>query len=196
MNSCSTESYFKGCPLGNPCASAGVAGSTSLVQRHHDMALAVRQGLGIEARILRGKDPSCRWTHLGLALERPQSGTWDVVHADPGQGRDGRVRRDSFTAFARPSLEACLMRLPGLTRDTAARLRDEALRHVGLPFDGTYDWTRTDAMYCTSFLWRVFQIVGIPAPRPPFPSFVLPLLGARELILPSLFIKHTGELWL
>lgn len=161
----------------------------------YNIALAARQGRGLEARILRGKQPSCQWTHLGLAFESPYTGTWDVVHADPGDGHDGRVRQERFAEFSAQASCARLLRLPAVHGDMAARARLEALRHVGVPFDGTYDWTRVDAMYCTSFLLRIFRKVGLPTPQPPFPSFVLPMLGARELILPSLFIPQTGELW-
>lgn len=159
------------------------------------IALAARQGCGLEARVLRGKDPSCRWTHLGLAFALGRSGAWHVVHADPGHGHDGRVREDPFGYFAAQGLHAQLLPLPVVTADTATTIRNEALRHVGVPFDGSYDWTRHDAMYCTSFLWWIFTAAGIPAPQPPFPSFVLPMLGPRELILPSLFTRHTGDLW-
>lgn len=173
-----------------------VASGTALTAGHYDIALAARQGRGLEARVLRGKDPFCKWTHLGLAFARPGSQQWRVLHADPGQGHNGRVREDSFTEFADQALSACLMDLPVEDVRTATALRTEALRYVGVPFDGRYDWTRSDAVYCTSLLWRILSIVGIPVPQPPFPSFVLPLLGARELILPSLFIQHTGDLWL
>lgn len=161
----------------------------------YGIALAARQGRGLEARVLRGKDPSCRWTHLGLAFVHAQSGVWHVVHADPAQGHDGCVREHTFAQFAAQGLDARIMPLRAVDLEIASRLRREALRHLGVPFDGSYDWTRADAMYCTSFLWRLFTAVGIPAPQPPFPSFVLPMLGARELILPSLIARHTGDLW-
>ncbi len=167
----------------------------SFATTHHGVALAARQGRGLEARVLRGKDPLCNWTHLGLALQLPGSGAWEVIHADPGQGRDGRVRQECFASFCAQAEHACLMRLPVATSEAATRLRDEALRYVGVPFDGSYDWTRADALYCTSLLWRVFNAAGIPAPQPPFPSFVLPVLGTRELILPGLFTKSTGDIW-
>ena len=130
-----------------------------MMSQHFGVALAAREGLGLEARVLRGRDPACRWTHLGLAYQAADRGTWHVVHADPGDGRDGRVRQDSLVEFAERAASARLMRLPVPNRETATRLRTEALRHVGVPFDGSYDWTRPDAMYCTSFLWRVFQVL-------------------------------------
>ncbi len=172
----------------------GDAGGThSLMARGYRIAIAARQGRGLEARILRGKDPSCKWTHLGLAFAPSSTETWSVVHADPGRGHDGHVRHVLFAEFAAHGVCARLIPLPVANVETAARLRNEALRHVGMPFDGSYDWTRTDAMYCTSLLWRIFNMVGIPAPQPPFPSFALPMFGARELILPSLFTQHIGE---
>ena len=162
---------------------------------HPGIALAARQGLGLEARILRGRDPSCRWTHLGLAFKLPRSRSWVVVHADPGHGHDGRVREERFAEFAARAHCARLIPLSGLDVDSARKLRHEAQQHLGTPFDGRYDWKRTDAVYCTSLLWRIFNNAGIAAPQPPFPLFVLPMLGARELILPSLFTRPTGDPW-
>lgn len=165
------------------------------VMGHPAITLAARQGLGLEARILRGRDPSCRWTHLGLAFVLPRSRSWRVVHADPGHGHDGRVREESFAEFAARARCARLIHLPVGDVESATRLRSEAQQHLGTPFDGRYDWKRTDAVYCTSFLWRIFNNAGIPAPQPPFPRFVLPMLGARELILPSSFTRLTGDPW-
>ncbi len=157
--------------------------------------LAAREGLGIEARVLKHRDPDCQWTHVGLAFCSSDD-RWSVVHADPGDGKNGSVRQVSIDEFCAPgvALHAEIFGLAGSNDiETANRLYALTNDCLGLPFDGGYDWTRIDAYHCTSFVWHALNRAGLAVVKPPFPTFALPLLGLRELILPSLLIPNQGD---
>ena len=159
-------------------------------------ALAVREGRGVEARILKNVDPGCSWTHVGLAFCAADD-RWTVIHADPGNGKNGSVRSISLEEFSDSAVAVGVQLFDieaGANPVMARRIFDFSQRCLGLPFDGGYDWVRTDAFYCSSLVWHVLNRAGLPTVSPPFPTFALPLLGARELILPSLLLQHQGAL--
>lgn len=157
------------------------------------VAIAAREGLGVEARVLRERDPNCRWTHLGMAFS-DENGFIEVIHADPHpmDGSAAGVRSCSWDSFCRPATASALFALD-LDSACAERAHLLARQALGLAFDGDYRWMREDALHCTSMIWHVLRKANARVPPPPFPRFSIPLLGERDLILPSLLLSNLCE---
>ena len=108
-----------------------------------------------------------QYSHIGV-LVRTQDG-WMIAHAVPSErefeGDFDRVKTETPDVFFSPAraTRGCLMHT-GLT-DTCAlsRLRTSALQQTrdSVRFDPMFDLEDTSRVYCTEFIWRLFQNEGV-----------------------------------
>lgn len=106
------------------------------------------------------------FTHAGILVEKENQ--WWAVHAAPEWGDENKkapqVRMEPLSEFlANPHLQRMqVVRvqqvLPGQLKDITARALEMAEQK--LPFDGKYDLSTGDSVYCTELIWRIYRAQG------------------------------------
>lgn len=130
--------------------------------RDGDMAL--RQGTGLDSEaVLRLDSAGGQYSHIGIVVS--DNGKWKVVHAVPGESRDGidRVKIEPIDTFflSTRAAHGAVMRLRGCSAVAAREAAQSAARLVGVPFDYNYNWQDTTRLYCTQLIAVAYSSAGI-----------------------------------
>lgn len=110
---------------------------------------------------------------------------WVVHTVSPSlSGIDG-VQTQTLEDFNRNSRpDSVVVVRPGYPPEGRSRLRAAAYRYLaaGIPFDGSYDFTSREKMYCTEFIWQVLVEAGAVSEDRllPFRGPVMGFLGFLE----------------
>lgn len=129
-----------------------------------DGDLALRQGTGLDSEaVLRLDSAGGQYSHIGIVVS--DNGKWKVVHAVPGESRDGidRVKIESIDTFflSTRAAHGAVMRLRGCSAVAAREAAQSAARLVGVPFDYNYNWQDTTRLYCTQLIAVAYSSAGI-----------------------------------
>ena len=128
--------------------------------------LAFRCGRGVFSRAVTAAEEEGFYSHVGIVVRDDEK--WKVVHAVPGE-------RESKTDFDRVKIEdldvfysreraqrGCLVHT-GLTDSVlVARLCRSAVEMArdSVRFDNDYNLEDASELYCTEFVWRLYQDCG------------------------------------
>lgn len=129
-----------------------------------DGDLALRQGTGLDSEaVLRLDSAGGQYSHIGIVVS--DNGKWKVVHAVPGESRDGidRVKIEPIDTFflSTRAAHGAVMRLRGCSAVAAREAAQSAARLVGAPFDYNYNWQDTTRLYCTQLIAVAYSSAGI-----------------------------------
>lgn len=129
-----------------------------------DGDLALRQGTGLDSEaVLRLDSAGGQYSHIGIVVN--DNGKWKVVHAVPGESRDGidRVKIEPIDTFflSTRAAHGAVMRLCGCSAVAAREAAQSAARLVGVPFDYNYNWQDTTRLYCTQLIAVAYSSAGI-----------------------------------
>jgi hypothetical protein len=137
----------------------------------------------LEGRSLRSKlvrlfnENGNEFSHIGL-IEVTDGGLF-VIHADPVAGKViseplEQVTRSEVTAQAR------FLRNENLTAQQTEAIVSEARRisAAGVPFDHGFRWHTPESLYCTEFVARAYEKIGLTL----FPD-------VKDYVLPSDFLQ-------
>lgn len=129
-----------------------------------DGDLALRQGTGLDSEaVLRLDSAGGQYSHIGIVVN--DNGKWKVVHAVPGESRDGidRVKIEPIDTFflSTRAAHGAVMRLRGCSAVAAREAAQSAARLVGVPFDYNYNWQDTTRLYCTQLIAVAYSSAGI-----------------------------------
>ena len=129
-----------------------------------DGDLALRQGTGLDSEaVLRLDSAGGQYSHIGIVVN--DNGKWKVVHAVPGESRDGidRVKIEPIDTFflSTRAAHGAVMRLRGCSAVAAREAAQSASRLVGVPFDYNYNWQDTTRLYCTQLIVVAYSSAGI-----------------------------------
>ena len=139
-------------------------------------------------------DPVGEFSHVGVIA--PSSGGWKVVHAEPTRGyRGGRVNAEAVDVFVSQSDTVLVAQasLSYITLEQREQMAIAAQSFVGRPFDGLFDSSDDQALYCTELVWRAALVAGISLDRPlrPFST----VFGIFDLVNLSTLATQPGLLW-
>ena len=129
-----------------------------------DGDLALRQGTGLDSEaVLRLDSAGGQYSHIGIVVS--DNGKWKVVHAVPGESRDGidRVKIEPIDTFflSTRAAHGAVMRLRGCSAVAAREAAQSAARLVGVPFDYNYNWQDTTRLYCTQLIAVAYSSASI-----------------------------------
>ena len=129
-----------------------------------DGDLALRQGTGLDSEaVLRLDSAGGQYSHIGIVVN--DNGKWKVVHAVPGESRDGidRVKIEPIDTFflSTRAAHGAVMRLRGCSAVAAREAAQSAARLAGVPFDYNYNWQDTTRLYCTQLIAVAYSSAGI-----------------------------------
>lgn len=129
-----------------------------------DGDLALRQGTGLDSEaVLRLDSAGGQYSHIGIVVS--DNGKWKVVHAVPGESRDGidRVKIEPIDTFflSTRAAHGAVMRLRGCSAVAAREAAQSAARLAGVPFDYNYNWQDTTRLYCTQLIAVAYSSAGI-----------------------------------
>ncbi len=129
-----------------------------------DGDLALRQGTGLDSEaVLRLDSAGGQYSHIGIVVN--DNGKWKVVHAVPGESRNGidRVKIEPIDTFflSTRAAHGAVMRLRGCSAVAAREAAQSAARLVGVPFDYNYNWQDTTRLYCTQLIAVAYSSAGI-----------------------------------
>ena len=129
-----------------------------------DGDLALRQGTGLDSEaVLRLDSAGGQYSHIGIVVN--DNGKWKVVHAVPGESRDGidMVKIEPIDTFflSTRAAHGAVMRLRGCSAVAAREAAQSAARLVGVPFDYNYNWQDTTRLYCTQLIAVAYSSAGI-----------------------------------
>ena len=129
-----------------------------------DGDLALRQGTGLDSEaVLRLDSAGGQYSHIGIVVN--DNGKWKVVHAVPGESRDGidRVKIEPIDTFflSTRAAHGAVMRLHGCSAVAAREAAQSAARLVGVPFDYNYNWQDTTRLYCTQLIAVAYSSADI-----------------------------------
>jgi len=125
--------------------------------------LIFRSGVSIDSHLIKIFDPGSKYSHVGMIDVR--EGTAYVVHIEPDERGDSKVRRDPLADFLAPG-KADGFAVYHVTPDDDERGR-AAIRAAlgyqarGVLFDRDFDLDTEDKMYCTELVWRAYLEVGL-----------------------------------
>jgi uncharacterized protein YycO len=113
--------------------------------------------------VLRLDSAGGQYSHIGIVVN--DNGKWKVVHAVPGESRDGidRVKIEPIDTFflSTRAAHGAVMRLRGCSAVAAREAAQSAARLVGVPFDYNYNWQDTTRLYCTQLIAVAYSSAGI-----------------------------------
>ncbi len=126
------------------------------------------------------------YSHIGIVIN--QGGTWKVVHAVPGESREGvdRVKVepvDSFFLTTR-AVHGAAMRLEGCDKMRAQQAALWALAKKGVIFDDRYDWNDSTQLYCTELVQLAYEKAGIDLRGNRITHVTLPFFEG-DIVFPS-----------
>lgn len=129
-----------------------------------DGDLALRQGTGLDSEaVLRLDSAGGQYSHIGIVVS--DNGKWKVVHAVPGESRDGidKVKIEPIDTFflSTRAAHGAVMRLRGCSAVAAREAAQSAARLAGVPFDYNYNWQDTTRLYCTQLIAVAYSSAGI-----------------------------------
>lgn len=144
--------------------SGGMVRSNLPLQQLRDGDLLFRCGTSVESQAVVDMDRNKGvYSHIGIAIN--QGGKWKVVHAVPGENRDGvdRVKIEPVDTFflTTRAIHGAAMRMKGCDSKTARQAAQWALSKKGVIFDDHYDWNDSTRLYCTELVQLAYERVGI-----------------------------------
>lgn len=143
--------------------------------------LLVREGLGVEARLVRLKDRG-PWTHVGLIV----GGT--LFESVPSTERThGGVRVGRLAEFSAAERAVSVGYVPiSLVEPQCQNLFRWCQQQVKaqIPFDDLYNLEDDRTLYCTEFVYKAFLQIHINLLSAELSSLSIPLVGKRKVIFP------------
>lgn len=142
----------------------GMVRSNLPLQQLRDGDLLFRCGTSVESQAVVDMDRNKGvYSHIGIAIN--QGGKWKVVHAVPGENRDGvdRVKIEPVDTFflTTRAIHGAAMRMKGCDNEHARLAAQWALSKKGVIFDDHYDWNDSTRLYCTELVQQAYERVGI-----------------------------------
>ncbi len=157
--------------------------------------LVFRRGESIASRVVLRMDEQSAYSHVGIVVMH--DGRPMVAHAVPegeDQGARNGMRLDRLEHFLGRSMatRGAVVRRSGITAADRARISAAALALVeaALPFDAAYQLSDPHRLYCTEFVWRVFDDAGVPIVAA-LTSVSLPFVR-EPVLLPSGLLQADG----
>lgn len=152
--------------------------------------LLFRRGRSVLSRAVLAADEGGAFSHVGIVVETPDGP--GVVHTVAGEdGAEGGARRDALADFLAPgrARDAALYRLApdGAGNDRLPEAAAEVARDYavqGVPFDGEFDLTSDERLYCTELVWAAFRSAGADLADGRFDTLDAPFAGG-EYLFPS-----------
>lgn len=128
----------------------------------HSGDLLFRQGRSLSSVAVMSQDGDGGYSHVGLAVEI--GGELMVTHAVPGESDSELVSSESiesFFAYSRAKRGA-VMRIPLDSAECSTiTQRAIAIESLNIPFDHDYETTSSDRLYCTEYIWLLYNTIGI-----------------------------------
>ncbi|MGE4530268.1 MAG: YiiX/YebB-like N1pC/P60 family cysteine hydrolase [Acidithiobacillus sp.] len=144
--------------------------------------LLLREGIGVEARLVRLKKRG-PWTHIGLIV----GGI--LFESVPSTERtQGGVRIGHVKDFCAPERAVQVGYIPiTLINPQCENLFHWCRRQVAqrVAFDDLYDLDNDQALYCSEFVYKAFQQIGVNLLTAELSCVSIPLVGTRKIIFPS-----------
>ena len=127
-----------------------------------DGDLLLRCGHGLESQAVTYRSGST-YSHIGLLQYDSLHGEWMVLHAVPGEAKQGQpeyLKRESLSEFFAPerATVGAWMRI-NCPDSIARKTVDYALQKIqdGVVFDNNYQLLDSTQLYCTELVWRAYM---------------------------------------
>ena len=133
------------------------------IERLRNGDLIFRSGVSVDSQLIKMFDPGSKYSHVGMIDVR--DGNAYVVHIEPDERGDSKVRRDPLADFLAPRKAdgfAVYHVLPD--DDQRARAAIQAAlgyQARGVLFDRDFSLDTEDKMYCTELVWRAYLDAGL-----------------------------------
>jgi uncharacterized protein YycO len=149
-----------------------------------DGDLIFRKAPGMASDYIVAVDGKSEYSHVGLIHKEDERVT--VIHSafDKTQLNTG-VHEEDLSSFLTGIPLAAIYRLLDDTGSRANEAAQMALDLVGTPFDFNLNKDDAQQLYCTELLWVVYRRAGIELLDNQPSELDLPMLGHRQVILPS-----------
>lgn len=129
--------------------------------------LAFRCGQGVISRAVTAVEDNGTYSHIGIVVKN--EGEWSVVHAVPGErenmGDFDRVKIEDLNVFFSPNraIKGCLVHTNVLDTALLLAICQKAITSVrdSVRFDNDYDLDDSTKVYCTEFVWRLYNDCGV-----------------------------------
>ncbi len=149
-----------------------------------------RRGRTLTSNAVVSADSEGFYSHVGLAVE--VDGELMVTHAVPGESEGEYVcfeSIDSFFAY-RKAKHGAIMRYPldSTSLSTIEKVAKEVVEK-SIPFDHEYNAECNKKLYCTEYIWLLFNSIGIDITRAQR-SEVNFYLFDYPIIMPSHIFEH------
>ncbi|MFI3243012.1 MAG: YiiX/YebB-like N1pC/P60 family cysteine hydrolase [Akkermansia sp.] len=130
------------------------------------------------------------YSHVGIAIEH--QGRIMAAHAVPDEGDEEYTKLESLDDFYAPAKAkaGAIYRLP-INEEERQAINDLALETIAkkVPFDHDYELYHHDKLYCTEFIWMLYQAIGWDISRGQRKKVNLGFIKTK-LILPSQVHNH------
>jgi len=149
-----------------------------------DGDLVLRCGMGAESRVVCQRSRST-FSHIGILMQDPATGEWNVLHAVPGENQGGPewLKKEPIEVFFGPdrACEGAWMRI-NCSDSVARKAAEYCLRKVEqkVLFDNDYLLEDTTELFCCELVWRAYLLQG------------LDISGGKRIDVPEVFCQE-GE---
>jgi hypothetical protein len=133
------------------------------IERLRNGDLIFRSGVSVDSHLIKLFDPGSKYSHVGM-IDVRDGGAY-VVHIEPDEQGENRVRREPLAEFLVPGKAdgfAVYHVLPDDDQRARAAIR-AALGYQarGVTFDRDFNLDTQDKMYCTELVWRAYVEAGL-----------------------------------
>ncbi len=144
--------------------------------------LLVREGAGVEARLVRLKHRG-PWTHVGVLVGGNLFESVPATERTRGGVRIGHVKE--FCAPER-AVTAGFVPVPLVDHQCEILFRwcQQQVKQC-IPFDDHYDLGSDNALYCSEFVYKAFLQIGIHLVTAELSSLSIPMVGVRKVVFPG-----------
>lgn len=160
------------------------------VSRFKNGDIIFRRGVSMVSTLILSADEQAEFSHAGIIYKKGEQ-TF-VIHSmfeNSATNTSDTVRIEPIVTFLQPSMASAMAvyRLRDVTNVQQTQIVETSLRHVDnqTRFDLGFDLRTEDDLYCTEFVWRVYQTVGIDLVEGNFAQLSMPFSDVEDYILPS-----------
>lgn len=158
-----------------------------------DGDLIFRKGRSLVSRIVLIADGNSPYSHIGIV--KKSNGSVFVIHSVPAEEEfeKDKIKIEPVELFCRVDRcsEVAVYRISSADKNSLAPAIEYALTALKkhLPFDGNFDLTTDESLYCTELVWKAFLKSGIDLVGKEFDSVSLPF-GPAKCILPGRILNN------
>ncbi len=152
-----------------------------------------RKGRSFVSQMVLQIDSRSPFSHVGIIMKNEDSVF--VIHSVPDEDDDGidKVKIDDLKTFLLFD-RASAISVYRLNNENVQSIKNIAVNYAkekaiaGIPFDGGFDLSNDERLYCTELIWKAFKKGGIDLIEGNFDQLYTPF-GKGPYILPSTLLE-------